>query len=156
MATHSWKIPWTVKLGGPQSMGLQESDMTQQLNHHHCSCLTMLCQFLPYNELNQLHVYICPFPLGSPFHTPPPHPIPLVKAITEHWAGLPELPVLCSRFPLANLHGVVHICQSYLPIHPSFPFTHCVHMSSLIHLCLYSCPENKFISTIFVDSTYMH
>ena len=33
MATHSgilaWKIPWTEEPGGLQSMGLQESDMTQ-------------------------------------------------------------------------------------------------------------------------------
>ena len=35
MATHSsilaWKIPWTEEPGRLQSMGLQESDMTQQL-----------------------------------------------------------------------------------------------------------------------------
>ena len=39
MATHSsifaWKIPWTEGPGGLQSMGSQESDMTEQLNHHH-------------------------------------------------------------------------------------------------------------------------
>ena len=39
MAIHSsilaWKIPWTEELGGLHSMGSQESDMTQQLNHHH-------------------------------------------------------------------------------------------------------------------------
>ena len=39
MATHSsilaWKIPWTEEPGGLQSMGLQESDRTQRLNHHH-------------------------------------------------------------------------------------------------------------------------
>ena len=33
MATHSsilaWKIPWTEELGGLQSMGLKESDMTE-------------------------------------------------------------------------------------------------------------------------------
>ena len=38
MATHSsilaWRIPWTEEPGRPQSMGLQESDMTKQLNHH--------------------------------------------------------------------------------------------------------------------------
>ena len=37
MATHSsilaWKIPWAEKPGGPQSMGLQESDTTQRLKH---------------------------------------------------------------------------------------------------------------------------
>ena len=39
METHSsffaWKIPWTEEPDGLQAMGLQESDMTQQLNHHH-------------------------------------------------------------------------------------------------------------------------
>ena len=39
MATHSsflaWRIPWTEKPGGLQSMGLQkESDTTVQLNTH--------------------------------------------------------------------------------------------------------------------------
>ena len=37
MATHSsilaWKIPWTEKPGGLQSVGLRESDMTQWLNN---------------------------------------------------------------------------------------------------------------------------
>ena len=36
MATHSsnlaWKIPWTEEPGGLQSMGSQESDMTERLN----------------------------------------------------------------------------------------------------------------------------
>ena len=39
MATHSsiltWRIPWTEEPGRLQSMGLQESDTTSQLNHHH-------------------------------------------------------------------------------------------------------------------------
>ena len=39
MATHSsiltWRIPWTVAFQVPLSMGSQELDMTQQLNHHH-------------------------------------------------------------------------------------------------------------------------
>ena len=39
IATHSsvlsWKILWTEEPGGLQSIGLQESHTTQQLNHHH-------------------------------------------------------------------------------------------------------------------------
>ena len=39
MATHSsilaWKILWTEKPGGLQSMGLEELDPAEQLNHHH-------------------------------------------------------------------------------------------------------------------------
>ena len=38
MATHSsilaWRIPWTEERGRLQSMGPQESDLTQRLNHH--------------------------------------------------------------------------------------------------------------------------
>ena len=39
MATHSsilaWRIPRTEEPSGLQSMGLQELDMTERLNHHH-------------------------------------------------------------------------------------------------------------------------
>ena len=39
MVTHStilvWRIPWTEEPGGLQSMGSQELDTTQRLNHHH-------------------------------------------------------------------------------------------------------------------------
>ena len=39
MATHSgiraWRIPWTEEPGRLQSMGSQELDTTEQLNHHH-------------------------------------------------------------------------------------------------------------------------
>ena len=39
MATHSsilaWRIPWTEELGGLQSMGRKESDMTERLHFHH-------------------------------------------------------------------------------------------------------------------------
>ena len=31
----AWRIPRTEEPGGLQSMGWQESDMTEQLNHHH-------------------------------------------------------------------------------------------------------------------------
>ena len=38
MATHSstlaWRTPWTEEPGGLQSMGPQESDTTERLNHH--------------------------------------------------------------------------------------------------------------------------
>ena len=38
MATHSsilaWRIPWIEELGGLQSMGRKESDMTERLHFH--------------------------------------------------------------------------------------------------------------------------
>ena len=43
MATHSsilaWRIPWTEQPGGLQSVGLQESDTTERLNHQHIMCI---------------------------------------------------------------------------------------------------------------------
>ena len=33
-STFAWKIPWTEKPGGWQSMGLLESDTTEQLHFH--------------------------------------------------------------------------------------------------------------------------
>ena len=45
MAFHStilaWEIPWTEEPGGLQSMGSQESDMTERLSHQ---TTTKLCQ----------------------------------------------------------------------------------------------------------------
>ena len=48
MATHSstlaWEIPRTEKPGGLQSLGSQESDTTEQLNHHH-TIVYLQCHF---------------------------------------------------------------------------------------------------------------
>ena len=57
---------------------------------------------------------------------------------------------------LSILHTVVHICQSQSPsssLPPLPPL--CPHVGSL-HLHIYSCPPDRFISTIFLDSIYMH
>ena len=36
-------------------------------------CFTMVCQFLLYNKVNQLYIYICPH-ISSFLHLPPSHP----------------------------------------------------------------------------------
>ena len=115
------------------------------------NCFTMLCWFLLYTEVNQLYVYIYPFPLGSPSHPPPPSH-PSIQVITEHRA---ELPVLYSRFPLAIYftHGSVFMSDLITQFIPPSPCTG-VHMS-LLYVCLYSYPTNRLICTIFLDSTYM-
>ena len=42
MATHcsilTWRMPWTEHPGGLQPVGLEESDTTWPLNHHHHQC----------------------------------------------------------------------------------------------------------------------
>ena len=103
------------------------------------------------NEVNQLYVYLYPLSLGPLSHHPP---IPPIQVTTEHRA---ELPVLYSMFLLAIyfMHGSVYmsiLISQFIPPSPSLP---CPHVHSL-HLCLYSCPANRFICTIFLDSTYMH
>ena len=60
-------------------------------------CFTMLCQFLLYNKVNQLYVYIYPY-IPSFLGLPPTIPIPSLQVVTKHQA---DLPVLCSSFPLA-------------------------------------------------------
>ena len=55
MAIHSsilaWKIPWTEEPGGLQSMGSQESDMTEQVNN---SRLSECLQFAEHPSLSCL------------------------------------------------------------------------------------------------------
>ena len=57
MATHSsilaWRIPWTEELGGLQSMGHKESDMTERLHFHFLKkekCVLKQSTLLLYNH----------------------------------------------------------------------------------------------------------
>ena len=88
-----------------------------------------------------------PFPLGLP--TLPL--IPFLWVTPEHWA---ELPALCWKFPLAIcfIHGCAHTLILISQFIPSPTLG--LHICSLcLHLC--SCPENKLICTIFLDSIYI-
>ena len=75
------------------------------------------------------------------------------SAITECQAGLP---MSYSSFPLAISHTIVYARQCYFlnSSHPFLPLL-CPQVHSLC-LCLYALLENRFISTIFLDSRYMH
>ena len=43
-----------------------------------------------------------------------------------------------------------------LSVHPTLSFSCCVH-KSFLYVCVYTaCPGNRFISTIFLDSTWMN
>ena len=93
-----------------------------------------------------IHIPLPSSLLGFPLtHTPPR--IPPIWVPTEHQA---ELRVLYRSFPPAVCftHGSVFM---FILI---FPFRPCPHVHSL-HLHLYSCPADRFIHTIFLDSTYM-
>ena len=67
MATHSsilaWRIPWTEKPGGLQTMGRKESDMTERLTHntqHHMllnglQMVQLVKNHLPEKEMQDMH-----------------------------------------------------------------------------------------------------
>ena len=105
---------------------------------------TMFCQFLLYNKVNQLYIYIYPhIPLTSIL------PIPSLQMVTKHRA---DLPVLCGCFPLAIdfTFGSVYMSMTishFVPTYPSpspYPQVH-----SLVGLCLYSPTAPVFFITIF-------
>ena len=79
--------------------------------------------------------------------------LPPLQAVSEHQAALPAL---YSSFPLAS-------CSTYGNVYVSMPRSQFVTPSPsptvskvcFLYLQVYSCPEYKFISTIFLDSIYI-
>ena len=114
----------------------------------------MVCQFLLYNKVNQLYVYIYPH-IPCLLRLPPPLPIPPLQVVTKHRA---DLPVLCSCFPLVSYFtfGSVYMSMPLSHFIPAYPSpSPCPQVHSL-RLCLYSCPAPRFFITFFfLVSTYM-
>ena len=71
----------------------------------------MVCQFLLYNKVNQLYIYIYPH-ISSLLRLPPTLHIPPLQVVTKHGV---DLPVLCGCFPLAIYFtfGSVYICPCH-------------------------------------------
>ena len=91
-----------------------------------------------HSDVNQSYIYVYSLPPESP-------------SCLFRWA---ELPVLCSSFLIAILHMVAYmLILLSLFVLPSLPLSR-PQIHSLC-LCLYSCPANRLIHTIFLDSTYM-
>ena len=84
-----------------------------------CNCFTMVCQFLLYNNVNQLYVYIYPH-IPSLLCPPPTLLIPPLQVDTKQRA---DLPVLCSCFPLAIYFTFGSVYMSVLLSHfvPAYP-----------------------------------
>ena len=112
------------------------------------NCFTMLCQFLLYNKVNHLYVYIYPH-IPSLLRLPPTLPIPPLQVVTKHRA---DLLVLCGCFPLA-------IYFTFGSVYMSMPLSHFVtaypsnspypKVHSLVGLCLYSRLATRFFRTFF-------
>ena len=59
------------------------------------NCFTLLCQFLLYNKVNQLYVYIYPH-IPSLLHLPPTLPIPPLQVVTNILNSNTIFSVACS------------------------------------------------------------
>ena len=116
---------------------------------------TMVCQFLLYNKVNQLYVYIY-LHISSLLHLPPTLPIPALQVVTST-----ELISLCyaaASHQLSLLHLVVYICpchsltSSQLTLPPP-----CV-LKSILYVCIFI-PVLSLGSSepflFFLDSIYM-
>ena len=115
----------------------------------------MLCQFLLYNKVNQLYVYIYPH-ICSLLRLPLTLPISPLQVVTKYHV---DLPVLCSCFAIAIYFtfGSVYMSMPlslFVPAYPSLSLCPQVHSLSL-HL--YSCPASRFFRNFFffLDSIYM-
>ena len=111
------------------------------------NCFTMVCQFLLYNKVNQLYIYIYPH-ISSLLRLPLTLPIPLLQVVTKHRA---DLPVLCGCFPVA-------INFTFGSVYMSMPLSHFVPAYSSPSLCpqvhslrlhLFSCPAPRLFRTFF-------
>ena len=65
----------------------------------------MLCWFLPYSNINQPQVYMCPLLLETPSHSISP-----LWVVREHQG---EFPALYISFPLATLGEIVSLCSLF-------------------------------------------
>ena len=102
----------------------------------------MVCQFLLYNKVNQLYIYIYPH-ISSLLRLPPTLPIPPLQVVKKHRANLP---VLCSCFPLAIYFtfGSVYMSMPLSHFVPAYPSPSLCPQVHSLHLCHYSCPALRF------------
>ena len=83
----------------------------------------MLCWFLLYNNMNQLQMYTCPFPLEPPSCLP--HPTPLGCHSAPGWDPcVPQREAVSSSFLLALCvtHGPVSMSVLLSPLAPPCPY----------------------------------
>ena len=114
----------------------------------------MVCQFLLYNKVNQLYIYIYPY-ISSLLRFPSTFPISPLQVVTKHRA---DLPVLCGCFPLAIYYtfGSVYMSMPLSHFIPAYPsHSPCPQVHSL-HLCLYICPAPRFFRTIFFFFRFLY
>ena len=111
----------------------------------------MLCQFLLYNKVNQLYVYIYPH-IPSLLHLPPTLPIPPLQVVTKHRADLPMqlLPTsyLFYIWQCIYVNTTLSLCPS---LHVPFPMSSSPFSTfASLFLCCPQVRQNHFF--FFLDS----
>ena len=111
------------------------------------NCITMVCQFLLYKNVNQLYIYIYPH-ISSLLRLTPTLPIQPLQVVTKHRA---DLPVLCGCFPLAIYltFGSVYMSMPLSHFIPAYPSPFPCRQVHFLHLRLYSCPIPRFFRASF-------
>ena len=99
----------------------------------------MLCQFQVYSKVNQLYIYV--YPLFFRFFSHIGHH----RILSRVPCAIQQVLISC----LFYIQQCVYVTPS-LPIHPLPPRNH----RFVFYVCDYFCLVNKFICTIFLDSTY--
>ena len=99
----------------------------------------MLYEFQVYSKVNQLYIYV--YPLFFRFFS---H-VGNYRALSRVPCAIQQVLISC----LFYIQQCVYVTPS-LPIHPLPPRNH----RFVFYVCDYFCLVNKFICTIFLDSTY--
>ena len=103
----------------------------------------MLCWSLPYINMNQPQVYICPLPLEP---SSPPHPSRLSQSTSLSFLS-----------QSANPHwlSISHISHTTLSVLPTLSFPLHVH-KSVLHVYLHCCPASRLISRFHIYALIFH
>ena len=112
----------------------------------------MLCGFCRTSQVSHNYTYIYIHtspPSWASSHPPSSCPLRLLQS-----ARMVSLGYMVAFHWLPILYMVVYICQLLSQFAPPFPSPLCPQVHSLC-LCLSSCPANRFISTVLLDSIYV-
>ena len=105
--------------------------LTCLLEHNY---FTLLCQFLLYNKVNQLYVYLYPH-IPSLLRLLPTLPIPSLQVVTKQQAALP---VLYSCFPLVIdfTFGSIYMSMPLSHFIPAYPSPAHI-LKSILYVCIF-------------------
>ena len=112
------------------------------------------CSVLPYIDMNQPWVYMCPTS-WTPSHLPP-HSIPQSHHSASALSTLSH--ALNLDWRSGNIHVVIYMFQCYSLNSSLNSFSHLLPRSPkfcYLHLCLFCCLAYRVIITIFLKSIYM-